>query len=135
MARILIADDDEPTLAVLEAAVSGWRHETTLVREAAGVAPTVRAYKPELMLLDYQFPTASGAQVLQRVRTMPEGVDLPVIFISGTPVDLIRFNVDESPLVRILAKPVSLDKLRSTIEEMLNAGPAGPESQGIEILK
>jgi DNA-binding response OmpR family regulator len=133
MARILIADDDEPTLAVLDAAVRGWHHKTELSREAASVPTAVRAFKPELLLLDYQFPTASGAQVLQRVRTLAEGADVPVIFISGSPQDMIKFNVGEHSNVRFLGKPVDLKKLKSAIEDLLAQGPQ--DAPGFEILK
>src|SRR5262249_10560637 len=104
------------------------------------VTQLVRSVKPTLVILDYHMPSASGAQVLQRLRTLPEGERIPVVFISASPPQLVEANVGEGANVKFLPKPVKLENLRLALGELILAyekehPDAGAGDSGIQILK
>lgn len=105
-ARILVAEDDPDIrdILVLTLARDGHRN----VRAVADGAEALAALTDErfdLVLLDVLMPRLSGIEVLERLRRMPGGRDVPVIVVSALSdleivVRCIREGADDH-----LAKP------------------------------
>ncbi len=90
--EVLVVDDDPSTRNLCRRILTreGWK-----VREAADGArglEQLRAHRPTLMLLDLMMPVMDGFEVLERLQTMPELADLPVIVITSK--DLTREELD-----------------------------------------
>ena len=75
----------------------------------------------DLLLLDLQMPEMSGFEVLRYLQKHRRG--LPVILLSGMPVDQIQLNMHGLPtqeLPTLFLKPVDLDQLMQMIELQLS---------------
>ena len=74
---------------------------------------------PDVILLDYQMPLYSGANVMSMIQKNTDRKPIPIIILSGT---LDRASLQEcyaySPFA-YLAKPVSKDTLIENIEKAL----------------
>lgn len=79
---ILIVDDDPNYLGL----VREWLKGTYKVAMATSGMQALRwlgKNKADLILLDYEMPVTSGPQVLEMLRSEPETMHIPVMFLTG----------------------------------------------------
>jgi CheY-like chemotaxis protein len=82
--------------------------------------------EPDIILLDLNLPMTEGVEVLRRIRTMPELVNVPVAILtsSASPTDIDRTK--SLGVTRYISKPMALDdflrEVGRQVEEMLLAG-------------
>jgi CheY-like chemotaxis protein len=122
-ADILIVED-HPTMR--EAMRLVLEHEGFVIREAAD-GPTalamVREQPPDLMFLDLNIPGASGADVLQELKSDPITASVRVIIVTATGEEgrdfVIALGADE-----YFTKPFSPTALLRTVERVLDLGGA-----------
>jgi two-component system, response regulator PdtaR len=83
------------------------------------------------VLLDLQMPGVSGFDVLSYLQKHRRS--LPVILLSGMPVDQIQQEIHDLPsreLPPLFLKPVDLDQLMQVMELQLNGElPVAPEAE------
>src|SRR4051812_27272279 len=82
-ARILIADDNPQGLELLDAYLgdTGWEIATALDGEEA--LEKVRAWKPDLILLDIMMPKISGFEVCKRLKADAATRGIAVLMITA----------------------------------------------------
>lgn len=119
MAKIMVVDDSPLILTMLDEALRGWGHQVVTVADGAGVVAEFRKTKPDLVILDYNMPGASGAVVLERLRGLTAGEKVPVIFLSATSYFELEMVIPPSDLVRLREKPVDLPALLKDLGELL----------------
>ena len=124
MAKILIVDDSALILAMLESTLTQMGHSVVKVSDGYTVVPTFQKEKPDLVVLDFHMPAASGADVYQRIRMLSIGEKTPVIFLSASSPYELQYVIPEEPLVRFLQKPVDIKVLQDTVNEMMPQQPA-----------
>jgi signal transduction histidine kinase/ActR/RegA family two-component response regulator len=106
--RIVLIDDDRPSLDLLTAYLSGAEFSVATARDGAAGLASVRRTVPAAVLLDIRLPGIDGWEVLKRLKDDPVTRDVPVIIVS---------IVDEKPrgaalgAAAYLVKPVSRDDL------------------------
>jgi DNA-binding response OmpR family regulator len=117
-ADILIVED-HPTMR--EAMRLVLEHEGFVIREAADGASAlsmVREQPPDLMFLDLNIPGASGADVLQEVKSDPATAKVRVIIVTATGEEgrnfVLGLGADE-----YFTKPFSPTALLRTVERVL----------------
>ena len=79
---ILLVDDDVTFLKMMK----GWlsmSYRVTIVTSGAQALMYVADNRPDLILLDYEMPVTSGAQVLEMLRAEKKIAGIPVIFLTG----------------------------------------------------
>ena len=75
--------------------------------------------KVDLVLLDYEMPGESGAQVLEKIRAHEQLKDMPVLFLTGiTAQQKIKDVLAYKPQGYLL-KPISRAELTQAIENVL----------------
>lgn len=85
MARILLADDEPQVRRVLSDIVSGAGHEVEEAYDGLDALDKVKAFRPDLLLLDWMITEFYGGEVLEKIRHDPEYAefkDLKVIVVS-----------------------------------------------------
>lgn len=83
MARIIIADDDELVAEVAYEALTSGGHIVGRVINGADALASVRAKKPDLVILDCNMPELGGILVLREIRQSLELCDTPVLMLTG----------------------------------------------------
>jgi CheY-like chemotaxis protein len=123
MARLLIVDDDDDLAQILTLSLKSLGHEVASANDPTAGLQMARQFKPDLILLDYHMPGATGAHLFEAFRRNSATAKTPILFMSGeaSPAQVLS-EVCDSALSRFIPKPVKLDVLQKSIEEML-AGP------------
>ncbi len=125
MPRIVIADDDEVTAALLQALISiaGVGEVVAVASDGREALDLVVAHEPEIALLDVQMPRLRGPQVAAAIRT----------YNPHTRVILHTAHVDDDVRreAELLGVPL-VDKLHAadTLEDVLAAAAAETDGLG-----
>lgn len=120
MAKILIVDDDPDLVQLLSMALESKGHVVASGTNPAEGMQVCRSFGPDLILLDYHMPGDTGAHLFENLRRNNATARTPVLFMSGeaSSTDVLA-EVADSSNARFLSKPVQIEDLRSTINEML----------------
>lgn len=138
---ILIVEDDADTLETLRLVLEKEGYRVLTASGPKQGAEAVHAERPDLILLDVMMPTGTeGFHFVWNLRRDPDGSvrDVPIVVVSAihqtTPLRLYPDQSDSEyapgeylPVQGFLDKPVSFDKLLSTVAEVLRQGqtPSG----------
>src|SRR4051812_14553022 len=81
--KILIVDDYPANLLVLEAVLGAKDYE--LVRATSGTQALQLVNEQDFAaaLLDVQMPEMDGYETARRIKALPRGKDLPIIFVTA----------------------------------------------------
>src|SRR3954464_12727882 len=79
-------------------------HEARDGQEAVEAAQRLR---PDLILLDLMMPVMNGVQVLETVRAMEGGAEIPVVVLTASTRTADRDAVERIPHAQLLIKPFS----------------------------
>jgi CheY-like chemotaxis protein len=120
MALILVADDDEGIRITLQRALERRGHQVELVGDGMALAERAQDSRPQLIVCDIQMPNVYGTSAYSILQRDPLTAQIPVIFVTGLPVETVRPLIPDSPRVRLLVKPVDDDELNSAVSELLS---------------
>lgn len=118
--KIVLLVEDEPHILFLLAEYLAGEGYQVLEADSATRAFEILATKPHLDLLisDYRLPGGvSGVMIAEPALKLRP--DLKVIFISGYPIEIYESGSSVARAAPVLAKPFSLDSLRSQIQQLL----------------
>ncbi len=122
--RILVVDDHQPTRLVIAEILSA---ADTLVSDVASGSLAISFLQAaqtdnqpvQLMIVDHRMPDMDGLELVQAVRAMPSGKDLPVLFLLSNPQESDRKQLQELDRTHPILKPVSRTKLLVTVRDAL----------------
>ena len=122
MARILIAEDDEPVRGFVKRALEMDGH--VVVAEADGAAALDQLMETrgafDLLLSDIRMPLMDGiALSLAAGRDFP---DLPILLMTGFADQRERAHDLEAIIEDVVTKPFSLAEIRAAVEKALTNG-------------
>ena len=86
----------------------------------------VRARIPDAVIMDINLPGMSGIEASRQLRQWPETRDIPVIALSAAAMIRDAARVTGAGFYRYLTKPVKVDELTSTLEELLSTRASAP---------
>jgi CheY-like chemotaxis protein len=114
--RVLLADDDEDVRSVFEIVLA----ETYDVRTASNGAEAVamaREWQPDVLLLDWTLPDATGEEIVEILRARESGcATLPIVVVSG---DATVKEIAQRIGAVACPKPCAVDQLMDAIERAL----------------
>jgi two-component system, chemotaxis family, chemotaxis protein CheY len=113
--RVLIADDERCVGHSLADMVRQCGHEVVaVVGSGLEAIQAYTLYRPDLVLMDLRMPKLNGVTASRHI--MAKNPDARIILISGwSPLD----GADESGALRLLPKPIDLDRLREALNAVL----------------
>lgn len=80
--KILLVDDDGTFLQMVKGSLDS-KYSVDIVSSGMQAITYLATNTPDLVLLDYEMPVTSGAQVLRMMRSEPVTSRIPVIFLTG----------------------------------------------------
>jgi CheY-like chemotaxis protein len=122
MARLLIADDEQPIRELLARALAADGHEIVSAPDGAAALERVAAEGPfDLLLADIHMPVMDGiALALSVARDHP---GLAVVLMTGYAGERERAQGLDTLVRDVLLKPFTLARLRSAIAGALGSRP------------
>ncbi len=117
--KILVVDDDVGTLRLIELNLKRAGYRVLVAVRGEEAIDQVRVEKPDLVLMDVMMPGIDGFETTRRIRRLPEGRHIPIIFLSARSdvegkVTGLRIGGDD-----YITKPVSMREVMAHIEAHL----------------
>jgi cobalt-zinc-cadmium efflux system membrane fusion protein len=122
---ILLVDDDAVLSQVLRRVLTRQGYRVVEASTVADAVEAARKEKPNLGLVDLCLPDGDGVQLARALEQ--EGPTLPLILMTAYPLRLRDQPELGEGFARVLTKPLNLEELRHTIEQVLSGAPAAPE--------
>lgn len=119
MARIIMADDDEIVGELVCDALIASGHGVGLLTNGADALRTIKAKRPDLVILDCNMPEMSGILVLREMRNSPELCEIPVLMLTGrsgkSDMELALYQGADD----YMSKPFEPDEVAFRVDELL----------------
>ena len=122
MKTILLAEDEEPTIALFQAMVAGHPQWRMLIARTGGeaLAFAIRE-RPDVALLDIQLPAPDGLEVCRAIKTAPETAGTYVLMVSAMTQAASRAEAAAAGADDFVAKPFSTTELTELLVSNLGA--------------
>ena len=114
--RVLVVDDDPSIQGFLAEALTDEGYTVRTAANGREALAILRAWRPDLILLDLMMPEMDGWAFRGEQRAMPSVSDVPVIVLSAAR-DLDAKTRDLEP-AQVFSKPFDLEALLGTIERL-----------------
>lgn len=115
--HILIVDDDRNVLKMLKAAL-GEKYEVTTMINGVMLDKLLDTKKVDLIILDYEMPIETGADIFRRLKKNPKALHIPVCFLTGVSDREKIMDVMSLKPHGYLLKPIDMDMLSATIRNL-----------------
>jgi DNA-binding NtrC family response regulator len=116
--NLLIIDDDEPTCRLVRATFKSEGVNVMVAHDGPAGFERLDADQPDVVLLDVRLPSASGIDLLERVkRTNPS---LPVVMLTASRDIKTAVRATQLGAFDYLTKPVDNDELVATVRRALD---------------
>ncbi|HNV85546.1 MAG TPA: response regulator [Candidatus Omnitrophota bacterium] len=137
--KILVVDDEVKLCEMFKKNLEKTgKYEVEFETKGAQAFEKVRAYKPDLVILDIMLPDKRGSNIAVEIQTDPEFGKTPLLYVTALAKKgsekLFLGIVDGKPFHAepVLSKPVSTKDLINSIEKLLNPPPpfSGETTEG-----
>ena len=115
--HILVVDDDRTILKMLKTALSE-KYEVTTMANGIVVDKFLETKYVDLIILDYEMPVETGADVFRKIKKNPKTQHIPVCFLTGVTEREKILEVMSLKPHGYLLKPIDMDMLMSTISNL-----------------
>ena len=117
--HVLIVDDDRTILKMLKAALETNYEVTTMVNGVL-VSKFLSSREVDLILLDYEMPVKTGAEVMSEIKSDQRFADIPVCFLTGVSerekiIEILKLRPNA-----YMQKPVDIETLISTVSNLID---------------
>jgi signal transduction histidine kinase/FixJ family two-component response regulator len=113
---VLIVDDDVRNVFALTSALELHGLRVLYADNGAdGIATLTRHPEVDIVLMDAMMPDLDGNETTRLIRGLPEGADLPVVFLTAKAMPGDRESSLAAGASDYVTKPVDLDQLLTTI--------------------
>lgn len=116
--HVLVVDDDTGMLKMMKEII-GKDYDVATAISGKVALKFLETRKTDIILLDYEMPVQSGAQVYEKILENPMTKDIPVVFLTGVSD---RERIGEVLAMKprgYLLKPIDTDRLKKTIAEII----------------
>jgi|GEM_PF-1627519 len=116
--KVLIVDDDEATTKVYRAILPGARYVVSTARTGEEGLERAKAWKPDLVILDYMLPGMDGVEVCGEIRNQFSDQSVKIMMVSGHSTLNDRVRGYGAGADDFLVKPVDLAVFSAKVETM-----------------
>ena len=121
---ILIVDDNEMNLKLLSWLLEKNGYEVHIATDATTARATVRAVRPQLVLMDIQLPDIDGLQLTREFKADPALRHIPVVAVTSYAMKGDRQRSLDAGCDGYITKPIDTSQFPSEIRKFLRH-PAG----------
>jgi len=119
---VLVVDDDAPILTLMKNILREFGFDTRLASTGEAALHAVKERTPDLILVDKNMPGMSGEEVIRALRAQHGLAHLPILILSGEPVD--RSELARIGATAAVQKPFDVPSLVEQIRAHVGVTPA-----------
>jgi two-component system cell cycle response regulator len=116
-ARILVVDDDPPTVELLTAMLEHEQYVVSTAFDGFQALAKIELEKPDIVLLNAMMPRLDGFETCRRIKADPAIAHIPVVMVTGLADAADRAK--EAGAADLLAKPFSFIALTARVRSLL----------------
>jgi CheY-like chemotaxis protein len=145
--KILIVDDSVIILKTLSTKLRSNGYQVFTAADGSQAVSTVRRERPDLILLDINFPPDvghgggvawDGFLIMNWLRRMDEAISTPVIIITGSATAELRDRCAKAEVAGFFQKPINNEELLAAIATLIGnekgLGASSPSRSGKVVL-
>jgi two-component system phosphate regulon response regulator PhoB len=117
--HILIVEDEHALVLLLRYNLENEGFEVEIVERGDEVETRVRENPPDLVILDWMLPGASGIEICRRLRARPETKSLPILMLTARGEETERVRGLATGADDYVVKPFSVPELIARIHALL----------------
>lgn len=122
--RVCYVEDDEDIQRIVRMSLERVGKMTVeVVSDPLVAIERMRAFKPELVMLDWMMPGMDGPALFRKMRETEETKDLPVVFITAKAAQRDLDDLRAMGAAGTISKPFSPKELPEQIRAIWNALP------------
>jgi DNA-binding response OmpR family regulator len=114
--RILVLDENPVTLDIVKEALSYERFEVKITSDSHNFMEAVRAFRPDLLILDYKYHGPKGDEICRQIKSHRYLFDIPVIICSAY---IGKNEALECGCDAVIAKPFGLAELMDKVNGLV----------------
>ncbi len=118
--RIVAIDDDRNVLKLIKT-ILGETYDITPMANGMMAVNYFKNKTADLILLDYEMPIMSGAEVLKKLRENPHTQNTPIIFLTSVSDNAKVMEIMALGVSGYILKPINVDRLRGDIKKILSS--------------
>lgn len=122
MATILIVEDNPDNMKLFSAVLGIRGHRVVGLPGGEELLPTMRAERPEVVLLDIQLPGEDGYQLLAKLRATLGAALPPVVALTAHAMSGDREKALDAGFSGYLTKPIDVSSFATSVEAFLTRG-------------
>ncbi|HSB05626.1 MAG TPA: response regulator [Thermodesulfobacteriota bacterium] len=124
--KILIVDDERDIVKAVTIRLQTSGYEVVTAFDGAQGLFMVHKEKPDLIILDIRMPAGDGFSVAQRLRKSINTVQIPIIFLTGSPEKNSEERAQELGARFYIKKPYDPEELLDALKRALETEPLNP---------
>ncbi len=117
--EVLVIDDEIDSLNIITLVLEQEGAEVTPVTSAAEALNTLEVSTPDLIISDIGMPEIDGYTLLNKIRALPQGKNLPAIALSAYAGEVNRLHSLTAGFQEHLDKPVDIYSLLNVAVQLL----------------
>jgi DNA-binding response OmpR family regulator len=119
--KIIIVDDDVLIRETVRLALDHAGYYVIAVGDPQRAIVTVKAEKPDLIIMDLYMPGLDGRELIRALKADPEIAATPVILFSGSAEAIDVVSGLQSGAIEYLGKPIDGEVLLAKIRQILKS--------------
>ncbi|WP_415403366.1 response regulator transcription factor [Tateyamaria sp. SN3-11] len=117
--HVLLVEDEVNIIEAIRFLLSreGWQVDTH--SDGVTALDTIRATRPDLVVLDYMLPGKSGLDILTELRADTEFQSLPVLMLTARGQSRDREMAEKAGVSRFMTKPFSNTEVMTAVRDLV----------------
>jgi hypothetical protein len=130
---ILVVEDNPITRKMMRFALESEGYEVLEAADGRTALGLMAKRRPDLVLQDYVLPDMDGLRLLESLRSLPGGAELPVLMITGMVSQIDELRAQAVGRTSILPKPIEPSRLLEVVASYM-AGESSTLGKGRRVL-
>jgi len=121
--KVLIVEDNELNLRLFRDLLEAHGADVRTIRDAREAIEAIRAFAPQLVIMDIQLPHISGVELIRTMKADPQLDSIPVMAVTAYAGKGDEGRVRAAGADAYVSKPISVSRFVLAVEGL--AGPLG----------
>jgi two-component system cell cycle response regulator DivK len=123
--KILIVEDNNDSLEIMNLFITSMGHQAIKAKNSNEAMAFAEAEGPDLIFMDMQLPDVDGVKTTAMLKQNPKTSHIPVVALTAWMSAPWEERASKVGITTYLIKPISLKRLKETIEEYTNRSLTG----------